>query len=160
MSGRRYERKLVSELSDAGWAFVKSPSSGSGRAEDQPDLVVGKATTGLPPLAIEAKTSRDGALTVPEPQAAALQRWAGTFGAAPLLAVYWVGPQGGNVSYGGWWFRPLTEVRRSPAENDAGGHHLRPRREDRGSWVQLADLEEGRLYPPAGEAGGEGVSAE
>lgn len=148
MTGRRYERKLVRLFEENGWAFVKSPSSGSGRGDDQPDMLVGNATVNLPPLGIEAKTTSKDAYTITEQEAEQLRRWCENFGAAPLIAMYWKGPKGGNVHYGGWWFCPLSGVRRSPDRNDNGGFHLRPRRENRGAWVQIDDLNEGRLVPP------------
>lgn len=148
MTGRRYERKLILLFDDSGWAFMKSPSSGSGRSDDQPDMVVGKATVeGLPPLGIEAKTTAKDACTIKEDEAEQLRRWCELFGAVPVIAIYWKGPPGGNTSYGGWYFRRLSEVRRSPDENDDGGHHLRPRREDRHEWAQIADVDSGRLTP-------------
>lgn len=146
MTGRRYERKLIRQFDENGWAFVKSPSSGSGRSDDQPDMCVGKATVDMPPMGLEAKTTSDNAYTVPEDEADQLRRWCERFGAVPVVAIYWKGEPGGNVSYGGWYFRGLSEVRRSPVENDAGGRNLRPRRENRHTWAQQNDLNEGRLF--------------
>lgn len=147
MTGRRYERKLVNLLDEHGWAVMKSPSSGSGTDRDQPDLLVGHSGVGLEPLAIEAKSTRKDAYTVRVSEADQLADFARDFGARPIIAMYWKGPPGGNTSYGGWWFRPLEEVRRSPAENDGGRHHLRPRREDREKWVQAGDITSGVLLP-------------
>lgn len=152
MTGRRWERKLVVLLTENGWAVMKSPSSGSGTGRDQPDLLVGNAAVGLPPLAMEAKTSAKNAITIEEQEAEQLRRFAEDFGAVPVIAVYWKGQPGGNVSYGGWWFRELSEVRRSPVTNEGGGHHLRPRREDRRGWASPADLCAGRLAPEAAPA--------
>ena len=171
MTGRRYERKLVRLFDDHGWRYVKSPSSGSGRTDDQPDLVVGKAPLGVPPLGIEAKTTAKDAYTIAEAEADQLRRWCEGFGAAPVIAMYWKGPAGGNVSYGGWWFLGLSEVRRSPSKNSGGGHHLRPRREDRHLWAGIGDLDEGRLMagpvarqearrPGPGERGPDGAETE
>jgi Holliday junction resolvase len=149
MTGRRWERKLARLFDDNGWAFVKSPSSGSGRADDQPDLVAAKAAGGLEvPLGVEAKTTGEGALTVEAGEAEQLRGWCSRFGAAPVLAVYWKRRDGGGKDYGGWYFRALPEVRRSPVENKHGGHHLRPRREDRERWARMGDLEAGRLTTP------------
>jgi len=148
VSGRRYERKLVRAFEDRGWKTLPSGSSGSGTDSDRPDLLVGKAGLPMPPLAIEAKSTRQDAYTVREGEADQLRRWSVSFDAEPVLAFYWVGPPGGNTSYGGWWFRPLAAVRRSPAENGSGGHHLRPRRADRAKWASLDDLDHGRLVPP------------
>lgn len=145
MTGRRYERKLVRLFDDHGWAYVPSPSSGSGRSDDQPDMVVGKSSLEMPPLGIEAKTTGKDAYTIEEGEADQLRRWCDAFGAAPVIAMYWKGPAGGNVSYGGWWFLGLEEVRRSPSENGSGGYHLRPRREDRHMWASIDDLDGGRL---------------
>ena len=154
MTGRRYERRLVRLFEENGWAFVKSPSSGSGRRGDQPDLVAAKATSGMDaPLGVEAKVSREGALTIRAEEAEQLRRWCEGFGAAAVVAVYWKGEPGGNKGYGGWYFRALPEVRRSPVENENGGHHLRPRREDRQRWARISDLEAGRLTAP--RSGGE-----
>jgi len=146
VTGRRYERRLVNELDGAGFEVVKSPSSGSGTGRDQPDLLAGSARTGLV-VAVEAKSTRKDAYTVEEAEADQLERFAEHFGAEPVVAVYWKGPPGGNKSYGGWWFRRLGGVRRSPSENAAGGHHLRPRREDRTGWASVTDLARGRLEP-------------
>lgn len=136
-------------LDDAGWGVMKSPSSGSGTGRDQPDLLVGKATTDLPPLAMEAKTSAEDAYTIEAAEAEQLRAFSERFGAVPVIAMYWKGPPGGNVSYGGWWFNHLSEVRRSPTRNAAGTYHLRPRREDRHGWAQSGDLDAGRLTPGA-----------
>lgn len=145
MTGRRWERKLVQLFESHGWATLPSGSSGSGTDFDRPDLAVGKSGSGLPPLGGEAKTTRDDAYTIREAEADQLRRWCERFGAVPVVAMYWKGPPGGNVSYGGWYFRRLGEVRRSPSENADGGHHLRPRREDRHEWAQIDDLDAGDL---------------
>jgi len=143
MTGRRYERRLVNRLEDAGFTVVKSPSSGSGTGRDQPDLLAGAAGADRAPLAVEAKTTRDDAYTIKESEADQLERFAAAFGALPVVAMYWKGPRGGNTSYGGWWFARTDNVRRSPAENDRGGHHLRPRRENRQKWAQTSELRDG-----------------
>lgn len=148
MTGRRYERKLVRLFEENGWGTLPSGSSGSGTDFDRPDLLVGNATVDMPALGIEAKTTRQDAYTITEAEAEQLRRWCSNFGAAPVIAMYWKGPKGGNVSYGGWYFRRLSEVRRSPAENDSGGHNLRPRRENRETWAQISDLNAGRLTTP------------
>lgn len=145
MTGRRYERKLVQLFESEGWATLPSGSSGSGTDFDRPDLAVGNAAAGLPPLGIEAKTTRDDAYTIKESEVDQLEAWCEAFGAVPVIAMYWKGPQGGNTSYGGWYFRPAEEVRRSPAENADGGHHLRPRRGDRGEWGQIRHLNAGEF---------------
>lgn len=131
---------------EEGFAVIKSPSSGSATKRDQPDFVVGDSRTGLL-IAGEAKSTRKDARTIPEGEAEQLRRFAERFGAEPVIAFYWIGPPGGNTHYGGWWFKPLFEVRRSSAENANGGHHLRPRREDRHDWASIEDLKEGRLLP-------------
>ena len=96
MTGRRYERKLIRLFEENGWSFVKSPSSGSGRKDDQPDLVAGNTTSGFEcPLGIEAKTTAAHAYTIKEDEADMLRRWCSNFGAVPVIAVYWKGPPGG-----------------------------------------------------------------
>lgn len=147
MTGRKWERKFVRTAEDDGWRCLPAGSSGSGTHRDRPDVLMGKAEADIPPLALELKTTRDNAETIAEAEADQLRRWAEGFGAVPAIGIYWKGPPGGNVSYGGWYFRELSEVRRSPQPNAAGGHHLRPRRENRREWAQFGDLNEGRLLP-------------
>ena len=147
MTGREYERKLVSLLDDHGWAVMKSPSSGSGTARDQPDLLAGSMAVDMPPLAIEAKTTSKNAYTVESEEADQLVSFAVRFGAVPVVAMYWKGPPGGNKSYGGWYFREVSEIRWSSAKRKDGMHNLRPRREDRTEWAQIEDLQEARLLP-------------
>lgn len=150
MTGRRWERKLVVVFEDGGFAVIKSPSSGSGTDRDQPDMVVSSSMVeGLPPLAVEAKTTAKDAFTITEEEAQQLVRFANRFGAVPVVAMYWKRPNSGGKTYGGWYFRRLSEVRRSPAENEDGGHHLRPRREDRHEWASIEDLQAGRLTTAA-----------
>lgn len=149
MTGRRYERKLVRLFEENGWGTLPSGSSGSGTDFDRPDLVVGNATVDMPILGMELKTTREDAYTINKAEADQLGRWCANFGAIPAIAVYWKGPPGGNTSYGGWYFREVCNVRRSPVENNDGGHHLRPRREDRHDWAQIDDLNEGRLVAGA-----------
>lgn len=144
MTGADYERALLSELHDRGFAFVRSPASGA-RAHDQPDAVASKAGTGLGPLGIEAKSTAAEAYTIKEDEARQLRRWCSAFGATPVIALYWKGPPGGNVHYGGWRFRRLSLVRRSPVPNADGGFHLRPRREDRDEWNTADDIGNGQL---------------
>lgn len=152
MTGRRYERKLVKLFEENGWGTLPSGSSGSGTDFDRPDVVVGDASVvGLPTMGIEAKSTRKNAYTIDRSKADQLIRWCTNFGAMPVIAVYWKGPPGGNVSYGGWYFRRVSEVRRSPAENDEGTYHLRPRREDRHDWAQMDDLNAGRLTAGRGD---------
>lgn len=153
VTGRRWERKLVRLFEENGWGTLPSGSSGSGTDFDRPDMLVGNTTSGVgAPLGIEAKTTAKDAITIRESEGDQLERWCANFGAAPVIAVYWKGPPGGNVSYGGWWFRELREVRRSPAENADGGHHYRPRREDRHGWASIDDLNDGRLITAGGDA--------
>lgn len=151
MTGSRYERKLIRLLREDGWRFVRSPSSGSGRTDDQPDIVASSSAVDLPPLGVEAKSTQKDAYTIKAAEADQLRRWCEGFGAAPVIAVYWKRPDGGGKDYGGWWFRGLPEVRRSPVENKRGEHHLRPRREDRHDWLSVSDLTAGRL--PGAEPG-------
>lgn len=145
MTGRRWERKLVRLLESEGWRTVPAGSSGSGTSLDRPDLVIGNAHVDLPPLGIEAKTTSNKARTIDETEAKQLRRWCDGFGAEPVIAVYWKRPNAGGKDYGGWWFRRLEDVRRSPSINADGGHHLRPRREDREEWAGMRDLNAGRL---------------
>lgn len=145
MTGRDKERELVQEFEAKDWATLPSGGSGSGTDFDRPDLAASKSSVDLPPLGIEAKTSRDDAYTIKRDEAWQLKRWCAQFGAVPVVAFYWIGPPGGNLSYGGWWFQRIEDVRESPAENADGGHHLRPRRRNREDWRQLEDLNQGLL---------------
>jgi hypothetical protein len=139
VTGRDYERKFVNACDEEGVEVLLSGSSGSGTDDDRPDFVAGRGAARMP-VGGEIKTTRDNACTIPESEADQLRRWCERFGAEPVIVMYWKGPPGGNVSYGGWWIRALEGVRRSPAENADGGHHLRPRREDREEWSSPEDL--------------------
>jgi Holliday junction resolvase len=145
------ERALWAGLEEDGFVCLPAGSSGSGTGGDRPDGLVGGGPPGLPVMAVEAKTTSKDAVTVEEAELEQLRAVAGGFGAEPVVAVYWKGGRGGSAYWGGWHFRHAEAVRRSPAENAGGGHHLRPRREDRGGWSDWPALLRGEL--PGYDAG-------
>lgn len=150
MTGRDYERRMVRAAAEEGVEVLLSGGSGSGTAGDRPDFVAGAGGALPRPLGGEAKTCKSDALTIKRSEVDQLERWCRAFGAEPVVAVYWKGPDGGNKHYGGWWIARVGDVRESPAENARGTHHLRPRRGDRGSWASWSDVAEGRLRAGGG----------
>lgn len=87
--GSKYERHLVDWFDDAGYAVMKSPSSGSGTSRDQPDVLVVK--NGTSNLAIEVKYIGDssGRVYLDPEELSALSRFSHAAQASPIVAVRW-----------------------------------------------------------------------
>lgn len=82
--GSRYERELVNKLWSAGFTVMRSPTSGGGRKQPQPDVL---ASDGTNTYALECKSSSDWRIYVAEGEVEQLLKFCEGFGAEPLIAV-------------------------------------------------------------------------
>ena len=82
--GTRAEHNLVKKLHSAGFAVVRSPSSGSGTDRPLPDALAGRDGDFH---AIECKYSSENTIYLTDDEVSALEYFARNFGAQPLLAI-------------------------------------------------------------------------
>ena len=90
--GSRYERELVNRFESCGWGALRCPSSGGGTDRELPDILAGLALDApskdypiSQALAIELKSGKSTTLYVDKEEVYALQSFAESFGATPLL---------------------------------------------------------------------------
>ena len=111
--GDRRERELVNRLDDAGFAVLRAPSSGSATTRALPDVLAGD---GEHFYAIEAKASGSDRVYLSESELDALEDFAESFGADPLVGV--------RFDYQRWhFFEPAATL------TDNGAYRVRKSRE-------------------------------
>lgn len=87
MDGSDEERRLCRWFADDGWCVMKSPSSGSATAREQPDVLAGHPTG--PAYAIELKTRSDTRAYVEASEVEDLKVVAAAFDADLRLVARW-----------------------------------------------------------------------
>ena len=119
--GDRVERSLVKWLYRHGWAVIRAPASGGATQRELPDVLAGN---GERVLAVEVKSSRSDAVYLSSDEVEALERFALSFGALPVVAVrFTVKP--GDPAYGesrpGFYFLPTDML----YETDSGNYRIK-----------------------------------
>ncbi len=94
------ERDLLQNFWDNGWGGLRCAGSGSGR-HPCPDILVGN---GDRVIAFEVKVTKDDKKYFKNEEVEALRRFAGTFGAHPMVGVKF-------TKDGGWYFMSLDDLR-------------------------------------------------
>lgn len=125
--GGRRERELRNyyRLMD-GYVAVRMPSSGSGTDMDLPDIIVGGSK--LPkPLAGEAKSGASNCLYVTQSEARSLERFAGAFGATPVVFGRW----DQDTSH---YYTHIDNVRRTESGNLSMKHDVAATSDE---WVEV-----------------------
>jgi len=84
-----YERKLAKHLDEQGYHVVRAPSSGGGTKRELPDLFWAKPSEA--PIAAELKTTSQNVAYYDESEVAALQSFARSFDATPVLVARFKG---------------------------------------------------------------------
>lgn len=84
--GTHYERDLVRKLYDAGFAVIRSPTSGGATSRELPDIIAGNGKRRMY-LAIEVKFTKELPLYIRAEQIENLLEFSERFGATPMIAV-------------------------------------------------------------------------
>lgn len=100
MKGSDYERELFKKLWDKGYAVMRSPTSGGGRKEPQPDLLF---SNGISVAGIECKSTQSEKVYLSKEEVRDLVEFCNRFGATPVIAVRW--------AYIGWTFHMPDDCR-------------------------------------------------
>lgn len=82
--GAKRERELVNWLDENGWAVLRAPASGSATERELPDVLFGN---GERFVAAEVKSSAGDPIYIDGAEVEALEYFADSFGAEPMLAV-------------------------------------------------------------------------
>lgn len=82
--GSDAERELFHRLWENGYAVMRSPASGSGRKQPQPDILV---SDGEKMFGIEAKASSSATVYIPKGEIEKLKNFCEKFGCEPLIGV-------------------------------------------------------------------------
>ncbi|KXA99378.1 hypothetical protein AKJ47_01130 [candidate division MSBL1 archaeon SCGC-AAA261G05] len=82
--GTRAERELANLLWNNSFAVMRSPASGSGRKNPQPDLL---ASDGTRVIGIEVKSTSRDKVYIPEEEVEELEEFCKKFGCEPLFGV-------------------------------------------------------------------------
>lgn len=145
--GSKYERRFARFLDEAGYAVMKSPSSGSGTSRDQPDVFAVSQQDGVA-AEVKYNSDREGIIYLDQDEIDALVNFASLAGVTPLVVARW----GYDRAF--YCFHPSSLERTS----SGGGEKLRATREmvdddvhasvladSDGDWNQVGD---GHGYTP------------
>jgi len=112
MAAGTYERRLVTALSECGFAPMRAPASGSATDRDLPDVLAGRRvhrpespdTHTSAAWAVELKSGKATTLYVDAAEVEALERFADVFGARALLGATFKRPNGSRTPI--WLLEP------------------------------------------------------
>ncbi len=104
--GSQAERDLFKELWSLGFGVMRSPSSGGGRKEPQPDLLA--SMDGFL-IGFEIKSTNDSRVYIRKSEIADLKAFCDRFKALPMVAV--------KFKYRGWVYRFIHNLEESSGDS-------------------------------------------